>query len=196
MGICLCFILHLILHCLQLVVDGADEVMKGFGSAVLQLKDGKLGYLYNTLFYPIKEALNEYREQQYVITREYTELVAALDFGSKETKITAFEFNEVSEESTPYTFGTDSDGIGKVELLGAMLHTGNESNLRKLLLGRKWGELNDDGTLNKTRWTTFVERMENEGYLTKQDYDFIQDVWDLTAEMKPLAQQSHKNIFG
>ena len=40
------------------------------------------------------------------------------------------------------------------------------------------------------------KRMENEGYLTKQDNDFIQDVWDLTAEMKPLAQQSHKNIFG
>ena len=30
------------------------------------------------------------------------------------------------------------NGRGKAELLGAMLHTGNKSNLRKLLLGRGW----------------------------------------------------------
>ena len=178
------------------LIDGADEVMKGFGSAVLQLKDGKLGYLYNTLFYPIKEALNEYRQQQYVITREYTELVAALDFGSKETKITAFEFNEVSEESTPYTFGTDSDGIGKVELLGAMLHTGNDSNLKKLLLGRGWGSLNEDGTLNRTHWDNFVQRMKDEGFLTKTDYIFMQAVWDLNQKMLPLLQQAHRELNG
>ena len=165
------------------LIDGADEVMKGFGSAVLQLKDGKLGYLYNTLFYPIREALNEYRQQQYVITREYTDLVAALDFGNKESKITAYEFDQVSEDSAAYTFGTDSDGLGKVELLGAMLHTGNKSNLKKLLLGRGWGSLNEDGSLNRTHWDAFEKRMQDEGYLTKNDYEFVQAVWDLNQKM-------------
>ena len=47
-----------------------------------------------------------------------------------------------------YTFGSESHGRGKVELLGAMLHTGNDSNLRKLLLGRKWGKLREDGSLD------------------------------------------------
>ena len=133
----------------------------------------KLGAFYNTLFYPIKEALNEYRQQQLIITKEYTDLVAELDFGNKESKITAYEFDEVSDDSDAYTFGTDSDGLGKVELLGAMLHTGNDSNLKKLLLGRGWGTLNEDGTLNSTHWDNFVQRMKDEGILTANDYIFM-----------------------
>ena len=178
------------------LIDGADEVLEGLGSAVLQLKDGKFGVFYNTLFYPVKEALNEYREQQYVITREYTELVAALDLSSKESKITAFEFNEVSDDSTPYTFGSDSNGIGKVELLGAMLHTGNDSNLKKLLLGRGWGSLNEDGSLNTTHWDNFVQRMKDEGFLTGSDYIFMQAVWDLNQKMLPLLQRAHRELNG
>ena len=178
------------------LMDGADEVLKGIGSAVLQLKDGKFGAFYNTLYYPIKEALNTYRQQQYVFTREYTELVAGLDFGTKETKITAYEFDAVGEDSKAYTFGTDSDGIGKVELLGAMLHTGNDSNLKKLLLGRGWGSLNEDGTLNRTHWDNFVQRMKDEGILTKTDYIFMQAVWDLNQKMLPLLQNAHRELNG
>ena len=178
------------------LMDGADEVVKGVGSAVLQLKGGKLGAFYNTLYYPIKEALNEYRQQQVVITKEYTDLVAALDFGNKESKITAYEFDEVSEDSDAYTFGTDSDGLGKVELLGAMLHTGNKSNLKKLLLGRGWGSLNEDGTLNTTHWDNFVQRMKDEGILTQSDYVFLQAVWDLNQKMLPLLQNAHRELNG
>jgi hypothetical protein len=178
------------------LMDGADEVVKGLGSAVLQLKGGKLGKFYNTLYYPIKEALNEYRQQQVVITKEYTDLVAALDFGNKESKITAYEFDEVGNDSDAYTFGTDSDGIGKVELLGAMLHTGNDSNLKKLLLGRGWGSLNEDGTLNRTHWDNFVQRMKDEGILTQSDYVFLQAVWDLNQKMLPLLQNAHRELNG
>jgi len=178
------------------LMDGADEVVKGVGSAVLQLKGGKLGAFYNTLYYPIKQALNEYRQQQVVITKEYTDLVAALDFGNKESKITAYEFDEVSEDSAAYTFGTDSDGLGKVELLGAMLHTGNKSNLKKLLLGRGWGSLNEDGTLNTTHWDNFVQRMKDEGILTQSDYVFLQAVWDLNQKMLPLLQNAHRELNG
>ena len=178
------------------LMDGADEVVKGVGSAVLQLKGGKLGAFYNTLYYPIKEALNEYRQQQVAITKEYTDLVAALDFGNKESKITAYEFDQVSEDSDAYTFGTDSDGIGKVELLGAMLHTGNDSNLKKLLLGRGWGSLNEDGTLNRSHWDNFVQRMKDEGILTQSDYVFMQAVWDLNQKMLPLLQNAHRELNG
>jgi len=175
-------------------LDGADEIKPGFGSAVLQLKSGKLGDFYNTLFYPVKEALNQYREQQLIFTKEYTELVRKLNFD--QGKITAYEFDAVSEDSVPYTFGIDADGRGKVELLGAMLHTGNNSNLKKLLLGRGWGSLNEDGTLNTTHWDAFVDRIKREGYLTKTDYDFLQAVWDLNERMKPLLQKAHFEIEG
>jgi len=176
------------------MMDGAQGVNQGFLSAVLELKGGKLGDFYNTLWLPMRTALDEYRVQQTIFTKEYSELVGAVDFGKEE--ITANEFAMVSEESRAYKFGTESNGRGKVELLGAMLHTGNASNLKKLLLGRKWGRLNEDGSLNTTNWDAFVKRMIDEGYLTKQDFDFLQAVWDLNEKMKPLLQKAHKETEG
>ena len=176
------------------MMDGAQGVNTGFLSAVLELKDGKLGDFYNTLWFPMRSALDEYRVQQTIYTKQYSELVNSVDFGSQE--IVANEFAMVSEDSRAYKFGAESNGRGKVELLGAMLHTGNASNLKKLLLGRKWGKLNEDGTLNTTNWDAFVERMINEGHLTKNDFDFLQAVWDLTAKMLPLLQKAHKETEG
>ena len=71
-------------------------------------------------------------DNKLIFTREYSNLVASVDFGN--AKITANEFEFVSEESQPYTFGSESNGRGKVELLGAMLHTGNDSNLKNYYL--------------------------------------------------------------
>jgi len=168
-------------------MDGADQVKEGsVGTTVLELKGGKLGKFYNTLWFPMKDALTKYREQQLIFTKEYSDLIAQVDFGND--SIFSGELN--------YDFGTNSNARGKVELLGAMLHTGNKSNLRKLLLGRKWGELNEDGSLNTTRWDTFVERMINEGHLTENDYVFLQAVWDLNEKMKPLLQKAHKETEG
>ena len=175
-------------------MDGASGIKKGLGSAVLELEGGKLGDFYNTLWFPIKSALDEYRAQQQIFTKQYSDLVASVDFGN--TEIIANEFTFVSEESEAYTFGSESNGRGKVELLGAMLHTGNESNLRKLLLGRKWGKLNEDGSLDRSAWDAFETRMKDEGYLTKQDYDFLQSVWDLNEKMLPLLQRAHKDTEG
>ena len=168
-------------------MDGAEQVKKGgVGTSVLELKGGKLGKFYNTLWFPMKDALTKYREQQLIFTKQYSDLISQVDFGND--SIFSGELN--------YDFGTESNARGKVELLGAMLHTGNKSNLRKLLLGRKWGELNEDGSLNTTRWDAFVTRMIEEGHLTKNDYDFLQSVWDLNEKMKPLLQRAHKETEG
>ena len=176
------------------MMDGAQGVNPGFLSAVLELKDGKLGDFYNTLWFPMRSALDEYRVDQTIYTKEYAELVGAVDFGN--TEIMANEFAMVSEESQAYKFGGESNGRGKVELLGAMLHTGNDSNKKKLLLGRKWGKLNEDGSLDSTHWDAFVDRMINEGHLTKQDFIFLQSVWDLNKKMLPLLQKAHKETEG
>ena len=41
-----------------------------------------------------------------------------------------------------------------------------------------------------------MSRMEDEGYINKDDWDFLQEVWDLNEEMKPIAQQAHKEVYG
>jgi len=136
---------------------------------------------------PVRDAITEYRSQRNIFVRQYADLISKLNLPVK--KIVATEFG--------YTFGSANGGIGKAELLGALLHTGNESNFRKLLLGRGWGSIDEaTGALNTSRWDAFVQRMVDEGNITKADMDFVQAVWDLTEEMKPLAQKAHKDIFG
>lgn len=96
----------------------------------------------------------------------------------------------IEAEEIGYTFAN------KGELLSALLHTGNNSNLEKLLVGRQWGSINDDGTLERSNWDAFVTRMIKTGVLTKADFDAAQAVWDIMEELKPDVQQAHKKVFG
>ena len=165
--------------------DGATRQMSG---AVLQREGLKAGPFTKYIWRPIKNSLTEYRTAQIKYTKRYAEMLQDVDFG--ETIIVANEFDD------PYKFGKIHSGRGKVELLGAMLHTGNKSNLRKLLLGRGWGKLKEDGSLDTRQWDTFVKRMIDSNILTKKDFDFLQAVWDLNEEMLPLMQKTHRNVFG
>ena len=165
--------------------DGATRQMSG---AVLQREGLEAGPFTKYIWRPIKNSLTEYRTAQIKYTKRYAEMLQDVDFG--ETIIVANEFDD------PYKFGKIHSGRGKVELLGAMLHTGNKSNLRKLLLGRGWGKLKEDGSLDTRQWDTFVKRMIDSNILTKKDFDFLQAVWDLNEEMLPLMQKTHRNVFG
>ncbi|WP_375650688.1 hypothetical protein [Bartonella sp. OT172YNZD] len=148
------------------------------------LMDGanKVGQRFFTekLVRPVIQAVDRYTSVRNEKVKHYIESLKNLDL--PKGKIEAYELG--------YTFKN------KAELLGALLHTGNESNLRKLLLGREWGEINLDKALNSERWQTFQSRMIHEGYLTKADFDFAQTVWDLNETMKHDAQKVHYDIFG
>lgn len=119
---------------------------------------------------------------------DYYKLLKAIEPSLKTVEISAPEIG--------YVFGKAANGSGRSELLHALLHTGNESNMRKLLLGRGWATELEDGTLDTSNWDAFVARMKREGFLTKADYDFAQGVWDLLESMKPKAQQAHRAVYG
>lgn len=85
---------------------------------------------------------------------------------------------------------------GKAELLHAIAHTGNSSNNRKLKIGYGWGSLDQDGNLIDNAWTNTINRLARDGILTKSDFDMVQELWDLNEEIKPLAQQTHRKVFG
>ena len=168
-------------------MDGATKTGKGLiGSVVLERDEVQAGAFTRYIWRPVKDALNQYRIERTNYTKKYSQMISKLNLPKQ--KIVSGEFN--------YTFGNANGGIGKAELLGAMLHTGNTSNLRKLLLGRGWAALNEDGSINTTAWDTFVTRMINEGVLTKEDYTFLQEVWDLNEQMKPLIQKAHNDVYG
>jgi hypothetical protein len=151
--------------------------------------DGKIGGPFKRyVFGPIKAAADAYRADRVKYRKAYQELIDAVAPSLRKGLIAAPELG--------YTFGKGHNGIGHAELLHAILHTGNESNKRKLLLGRKWATENEDGTLDTTRWDAFVTRMQAEGLLGKAHYDFVQGVWDLLEQTKPLAQKAHREVFG
>lgn len=140
------------------------------------------------VFQPISEAAERYRADAGAYLKRYRDLLKAIEPTLKPGRIAAPELG--------YTFGFSKGDAGKAELLHAILHTGNESNKRKLLLGRGWASETEVGGLDTSRWDGFVRRMIAEGKLTKADFDFAQGVWDLLEETKPKAQKTHREVFG
>jgi hypothetical protein len=138
------------------------------------------GLFRKVMFQNVSDATDKY----YEVKTEYTKKLVDL---SKKIEI---DPSEIISDELGHKFRDKS------EVLGALLHIGNESNFKKLLIGRGWGSLNEDGTLNTAKWDAFVDRMHREGILTKEDYDYIQDVWNLMEEIKPMAQKAHKKVYG
>lgn len=130
---------------------------------------------------PIFNATAEYRVKKVETLERLREIVRGIDFGDPNVKIAAPEIG--------YKFT-------KPELIMALLHTGNDSNLKKLLVGRGWGRVNEDGTLDRTRWDAMIYRMQKSGVLTKADYDAVQAIWDLNESLKPQAQKTFKRLNG
>lgn len=143
---------------------------------------GVVGPFTKYVFRPISEAADRYRADRNRLITKFRELFVAIEPTMGGKKIAAPEL--------AYTFKN------KAELLHAILHTGNASNKRKLLLGRQWGAERPDGTLDDSSWQKFLARMAQDGTLTKADFDFAQGVWDLLEETKPLAQATHRKVFG
>lgn len=142
------------------------------------------------IFQPIKDAADRYRAERITYRKKFQGLVDNLAPIVGDSVIQAPELG--------YTFGTPGSTAGTAmnEILHAIAHTGNDSNKRKLLLGRGWATENPDGTLDTSRWDAFIRRLVNEGKLERAHFDFVQGVWDLLEETKPLAQKAHRDAFG
>lgn len=135
-------------------------------------------YIYNLA----TQGLNDYRLDKVKFIKKYEELLKPMREAFKPKKIISKELNVEFRH--------------KGELLGALLHTGNDSNKKKLLVGKGWGSVDDSGTLDSKNWDKFIDGLIEDSTLTKQDFDFVQSVWDLFEELKPAAQRSHKKIYG
>lgn len=128
---------------------------------------------------PVLKATTAYRNKRVEVMKELAEIVKG--FESQGGKIAAPELK--------YEFT-------KPELLMAILHSGNDSNLEKLLGGREWGEILEDGTVDRGAWDEFMARMWREGVVTKNDMDHVQKIWNLNEKLKPAAQKAHKKMYG
>jgi hypothetical protein len=163
---------------------GAKAMLRRVEHWVDAMDDGDPNGPFRTLVWqPISEAADTYRDMRVQYLKKYEALAKTVPEGTfKSGKIEAPEINFEFKDIT--------------RLVGAMMHTGNQSNLQKLLVGREWGAFDSEGNLDSRKWDQFVKRMQDEGVLTKAHMDFVQGVWDLMEEMKPAAQKAHKEMYG
>jgi hypothetical protein len=155
------------------------------GRRVEQWTDSMGGGMKNVIFQQVSDAAVQARIKRNEMIAKYREILRLAEPGMSYAPINAPELG-----------GGFVFSRGKQELLHAILHTGNPSNLRKLLIGRKWATTDAEGNLDTTAWDNFVSRMIDEGVLTKADYDFAQGVWDLLETVKLDAQRAHFDIYG
>lgn len=150
------------------------------------------GPFFHYIYLPISNAASKFRNLN---TNSQEALVNVL-------KPMINKWDRVREIEAPelgYTFAT------KAELIGAILHTGNQSNKHKMLLGgrgegKSWANLVElaDGSnfVDTSRWDAFFARCVRDGIITKEDMDTVQAIWDLTESTKPVAQSAFKQMYG
>lgn len=170
-----------------------------------QMDDGEQGPFTRYLVRPVMDAVDRYRTDRAVRLKSLLDIINARKEGLFGRAINATELGYVFEN--------------KAEFLHAVLHTGNESNLEKLLIGRGWSQGYVDqqqavtalgrprvtrkgdpimtrGQLDTSRWDAFMSRMINEGTFTAEDVATVNAVWKLMESTKRPAQAAHKRIFG
>lgn len=95
-----------------------------------------------------------------------------------------------------HVFG-NGEVSGKAELIMALLHSGNESNMFKLVAGYGWGAISQDKkSVDTKRWLDFIDQKVDDGTLTKKDLDVVQAIWNLNEKLKPQAQKAHHEVAG
>lgn len=142
--------------------------------------DGQYGGVFRKYIWnPINDARGNYR----VARAEYLEKMAVLlkphaDRLNDSGKIIGYEIGG-------YEFSS------KAELIGMLLHTGNESNFDKL-----WRGARGKGQWDPAALQAMIKRMMDDGTITKEDMDLVQGMWDLVNSLKPQAQAAHKAMYG
>lgn len=159
---------------------------KAAGMRVEQWADAMGAEVKRIIYQQVSDAAVQARLVRTDLIKRYRDLIKLIEPGMSYDPINAPELG-----TNGFVFHR-----GKQELLHALLHTGNASNLRKLLLGRGWADLDAEGNLDTARWDSFLRRMVDEGVVTKADYDFAQGVWDLLESVKKDAQKAHFDIYG
>lgn len=164
---------------------GLTARMRRLEDWVTVMDNGREGIVRRAIFDPVSEGAVKFETARNAEATSYAGIVGALDTDQRATKIAAPELVS-SIDGKPRTFTSKH-----LDLLGTLLHAGNGwepgSNGDKLLRGYGW---------EKGGWDAFLDRMHQDGTITKADWDYVQSVWDVFERLKPESQAVHKDRFG
>lgn len=145
--------------------------------------DGGKGALNKYLWQRINKAEDEYINARTPWLAGYRDLLKK--YKDRLTMPGKIETSMIKTDSlgrqTPMLFND------RMEMIGFLLHTGNESNMSKLLGG--YG-------IAPEQLPKALRELEQKGILTKRDWQLVQELWDYVEAMKSPAQHAHKQLFG
>ena len=160
------------------------------------------GMLSQVLFTPIRQAED-------LVELKYADIAAKLvallkpvrDNVGKASALHEAITSGVDQEGKPLLVDENGDafvfGGGLLDILGALLHAGNASNLERLLLGFKWATRDEDGQVDTSRWWEQVRQWEQAGVIGSKEWAFAQGVWNVyEQELLPVTQKSFAEMFG
>ena len=154
---------------------------------------GDDGPLQKYLTRPVRAAITNYQRERLPVMKQMLDMI--LESGENYNKV----INIKAPELDGFTFRT------KGQILHFILHMGNASNQRKLLLGGATIDGRDfqwtpstrkDDVVDTRQATAFLNRMFDEGVITKADMDLAQNIWNLFEQTKGPAQKAHRSMHG
>lgn len=189
----------------QMAMLGMRAAMTRVEHWVTFMDGGPSGFFREYLWTPISQAADAFRADYNAYLARFLGLAEGIGKTLGPERIAAPEL---------------ADGFAfksRAAMLHAILHSGNESNLQKLLRGYGWGgrprvpslrkngqprmtrsgqPIMESGALDRSRWDAFIARAIDDGTLTEADFDFAQRTWNLFEELKPQAQKAHRDMYG
>lgn len=173
---------------MMLNIAGGFAATRRMEEWVTLVDGGPTGPFRTYIWNPVSRAGTALAEAKRRVTQQYLDLFAPVADKFKRGKIEAPELG--------HTFGFRNNGVGMSELVHMLAHMGNDSNKRKLLIGRGWATENADGVLDTSRVDAFIQRKIDDGAITKEVMDYVQGLWDLLDSLKPDIQRVHRAVYG
>ena len=144
---------------------------------------GDNGPMWKNVWRPINDAVDTYIDERNMWMKRLRETIKPYDKRlSERKKIATGMFKKDSLGRTTELVFDDA-----MQMIGFMLHTGNESNLDKLLGG--YG-------IERALYEQQIRELEKKGIIKKEDWELVQKLWDLAEDLKPISQKAHKNLYG
>lgn len=84
------------------------------------------------------------------------------------------------------------DNLYGHQILAVALNTGNEGNLRKLLLGEKWANPDNDAEINLQN----IKLQAVLRHMTESDWKMVQMIWDQMDTLYPQLAEVHRRTTG
>lgn len=147
------------------------------------------GPMWRLLYKPIRDAYDKAAMHSAKVADKLGHMMQ--DLGTELNNIKRIEAPELkrSDDGTYIVFGDSRKhkDAGGWELMGFLVHIGNESNFEKLLGGYH---------ITREQFQAFFDRACNEGIITKKMMDTLQAVWDENKTPFKRVQQAYYRTKG